>query len=59
MFGYIGRMVQAKGFGWMADHFTKQYNCEVAWNIILWSIVGCAVIAVVLLGFTWKLKPKA
>ncbi len=59
LFGYIGRMVQAKGFGWMADHYTKQYNSETAWMIILWSIVACATVAVILLGFTWRLKPRA
>lgn len=59
LFGYIASAAQATTFGWMADYFTKQYNKEIAWNIILWSIVGCAVIAIILLGFTWKFKPKA
>ena len=59
LFGYLGRVIQASGFGWMADHFGELYDPQTAWNIILWTIVGCAAISVFLLGFTWKLKPKA
>jgi OPA family glycerol-3-phosphate transporter-like MFS transporter len=59
LFGYLGKAAQGAGFGWMSDYFTKQYNSAVAWNIVLWSIVGCAVAAIILLAFTWKLKPKA
>ncbi len=59
LFGYVGRTVQASGFGWMADYFGKSRGSTAAWNIILWTIVGCAIITTILLGFTWKLKPKA
>ncbi len=59
LFGYIGRTVQASGFGWAADYFGKEYGEQTAWNIILWSIIGCAVIAIIMLSFTWKLRPKA
>jgi OPA family glycerol-3-phosphate transporter-like MFS transporter len=59
LFGYVAKAAQATGFGWMVDYFTKRYNNAVAWNMVLWSIVGCSVLAAVLLAFTWKLKPKA
>ena len=59
LFGYIGRVVQGAGFGLMSEHLGKIYGRETAWDVILWTIVGCAVLAVVLLGFTWNLKPKA
>ena len=47
------------GFGWMLDYFTKIYGCKTAWDIILWCVAGCAVLAAISLAFTWKLKPKA
>ena len=59
MFGYIGRTVQAKGFGWMVDHFKEVYSLETAWLIVMYSILGCAVITIVLLALMWRLKPKA
>lgn len=59
MFGYIAKAAQASAFGFMADHYSKIYNIVTAWNIILWTIVGCTVIAMVIMAFTWKLKPKA
>ena len=59
LFGYIGRTVQAKGFGWMLDHFQQLYGKQTAWDIVIYSILGCTLIGVILLAFTWKLKPKA
>jgi len=59
LFGYIGRTVQAEGFGRMLVHFERLYGKQVAWDMVLYSILVCSAIAVVLLAFTWKLKPKA
>ncbi len=59
LFGYLGRVLQAVVFGGMADHLSARYDSQTAWNAILWTIVGCGILAAVLLGFTWKLKPKA
>ena len=59
LFGYIGRTVQAKGFGWAVDHFTALYGQDAAWNIVLYSILICAAIAALLLSLLWKLRPKA
>ncbi|MCA9238985.1 MAG: MFS transporter [Planctomycetales bacterium] len=59
LFGYIARTVQAKGFGWAAHHYTPLYGEEVAWNIILYTILGCAEITGVLLALLWRLTPRA
>lgn len=59
LFGYIAKSVEATGFGWMADYFTELYGKQTAWNIILWTVVGCVGLAVIFMGFTWRLKPKA
>ena len=59
LFGYIGRTIQAKGFGWIAEHFGKLYGPAVGWNMVIWSILGVTVISIILLAFTWNVKPKA
>lgn len=59
LFGYIGRTIQAKGFGWMADYFGNLYGKQTSWDIIILSILGSTIIAILLLAFTWKIKPKA
>ena len=59
LFGYIGRTVQAKGFGWMADHYGQLYGAETAWNLVIFAILGCTLLSIVLLAFTWNIKPKA
>lgn len=59
LFGYIGRTVQAKGFGWMVDYFEGVYSLHTAWLIVMYSIVACAVVAAAVLATMWRLKPKA
>ncbi len=59
LFGYLGRTVQAKGFGWMVHHFGNQYGIEFGWNMVIFAILACTVISIILLAFTWKIKPKA
>jgi OPA family glycerol-3-phosphate transporter-like MFS transporter len=49
-FGYVGRVIQGKGLGWMSQHY--------GWNAALWSIVICTVIAMVLLAFLWNVRPR-
>lgn len=51
LFGYIGRVVQGKGIGWMAQHYS--------WDYALYAVFGSVGIAIVLLAFTWNVKPKA
>jgi OPA family glycerol-3-phosphate transporter-like MFS transporter len=50
LFGYIGRVVQGKGIGWIAQH----YN----WDAALYAVLACCVAAAVLLLFTWNLRPR-
>ncbi len=59
MFGYIGRTVQAKGFGWMVDHFKDIYSLHTAWLIVMYTILACALITIAMLATMWRLKPKA
>ncbi len=59
MWGYIGRTVQAKGFGQIVHEYSKSLGVEAAWGIVLWTIVGCAVAATVLLALSWNSRPKA
>ena len=59
LFGYIGRTVQAKGFGWMVDYFKEIYSLQTAWLIVMYTIVACAIVAIIMLATMWRLKPKA
>ena len=49
-FGYVGRVIQGKGLGYLAQHH--------GWNAALWAVVACALMAVVLLAFLWKVRPR-
>lgn len=51
LFGYIGRVVQGKGIGWIAHHYT--------WDHALYAVLACAGMAAVLLLFTWNFRPRA
>jgi len=57
LFGYVGKMVEAKGLGWTLDHFTPVYGKRVAWDIVIGGIVACTFLAMALLALTWHLKP--
>jgi MFS transporter, OPA family, glycerol-3-phosphate transporter len=59
LFGYIGRTVQAKGFGAMAHHLGARYGAAVAWSAVLWSILGSTGLAILVLAFTWRIRPRA
>jgi OPA family glycerol-3-phosphate transporter-like MFS transporter len=59
LFGYIGRTVQAKGFGRIVDQYTATHGAEAAWNIVLWTILICAGLAALLLALMWKTRPRA
>jgi len=51
LFGYLGRTVQGKGLGWIAERW--------GWDAALWSILGASLLAIVLLAWTWRLRPQA
>ena len=59
LFGYLGRSMQAKGFGWIVDHYGGLYGLETGWNYVIFCILGANVAGIILLCFTWKIKPKA
>jgi OPA family glycerol-3-phosphate transporter-like MFS transporter len=59
LLGYLGRWAQNRSLGRMLDHFTQAYDRPTAWALVIWTIIGCTVTAMVLLAFTWRLKPRA
>jgi OPA family glycerol-3-phosphate transporter-like MFS transporter len=59
MFGYLGKMVQAKGFGWTVKVYSLSHGKDAAWNIVLYAILACAIVATLLLATTWRNKPRA
>lgn len=59
LLGYLGRTIQAKGFGWMLDHFGHLHGPEVAWRIVIATILVCSAIACLLLAFSWLVTARA
>lgn len=49
-FGYVGRVIQGKGLGWVSEHY--------GWNAALWSIVICTIIGMLLLALLWNVRPR-
>jgi OPA family glycerol-3-phosphate transporter-like MFS transporter len=49
-FGYVGRVIQGKGLGWVAQHH--------GWDAGLWFVLGAAAIALILLTFLWNVRPR-
>ncbi|QDV78540.1 MFS transporter [Botrimarina mediterranea] len=58
LFGYAGRTVQAKGFGWAVDHYGAEGGAAAGWNVVLWSILVCAALAFLLLAAVWNLRTR-
>jgi OPA family glycerol-3-phosphate transporter-like MFS transporter len=51
MFGYVGgRVIQGKGIGWLS----QQYG----WDAAFYALLGCITIAIILLAFTWNVRPR-
>jgi OPA family glycerol-3-phosphate transporter-like MFS transporter len=59
LFGYLGRMVQKKGFGNMVDSYGETMGRAAAWNLVLWTVLACAAIAAILLAIMWRTRPRA
>lgn len=59
LMGYLGRTALDTVFGGMLKHYKQVYSIEQAWDLVLYSIVGCTVIAFIMLAFTWNLRPKS
>ena len=49
-FGYVGRVIQGKGLGWISQHY--------GWDPALWAILGCTDIGIILLAFLWNVRPR-
>ncbi|MCB1147039.1 MAG: MFS transporter [Leptospiraceae bacterium] len=49
--GYLGRTVQGKGLGYLSEYYS--------WDAAMIAIVICALLAILMLTFTWNLKPRA
>ncbi|MBI4346612.1 MAG: MFS transporter [Elusimicrobia bacterium] len=50
LFGYLGRVAQGKGIGWIAQHY--------GWTPALHCVLACAVAASLLLALTWNVRPR-
>ncbi len=50
LFGYVGRTVQGKGLGWLAEQY--------GWDMALYAILAASFLAIALLSVTWKLRPR-
>ena len=50
LFGYLGRTVQGKALGAMAEKY--------GWDAALYAILGSTFSGILLLSFTWKLGPR-
>ncbi len=43
----------------MITHYKDVYDLDTAWKIVLYTTLGYTFIAMALLAFTWKMKPRA
>jgi OPA family glycerol-3-phosphate transporter-like MFS transporter len=50
LFGSLGRTAQGKGLGYLVDHYS--------WDVALLAIVISTLCAIILLTFTWNLRPR-
>ena len=49
LFGYLGRTAQGKGIGTLAERY--------GWNAAFYGILASTLVGILLLSWTWKLKP--
>ncbi len=59
LFGYVGKAVYSWWAGRTLDTFTPTLGKEAAWAIPLYVAMGASLLAMMMLGFTWKQRPKA
>jgi len=50
LFGYVGRVLQGKGLGWMAQYY--------GWNTALYAVIVCTLTGLALLACTWNVRPR-
>ena len=51
LFGYLGRTAQGKGIGTLAERY--------GWDAAFYGILASTLLGIVLLSWTWNLKPRA
>ena len=51
LFGYLGRTAQGKGIGTLAERY--------GWNAAFYGILASTLMGILLLSWTWNLKPRA
>ena len=51
LFGYLGRTAQGKGIGTLAERY--------GWNAAFYGILASTLMGILLLSWTWNLKPQA
>lgn len=56
LFGYIGRTVQAKGIGSIAENYGNAYGQDAAWNVVFASIIASGVLATIPLLMMWRVR---
>jgi OPA family glycerol-3-phosphate transporter-like MFS transporter len=49
-FGYVGRVIQGKGLGWVAQHY--------GWDAGLLAVLLCTVAGIGLLALLWNVRPR-
>jgi len=49
-FGYVGRVIEDKGLGWIADRY--------GWDAGIYAVLACTLVAIILLSFTWNVRPR-
>jgi OPA family glycerol-3-phosphate transporter-like MFS transporter len=59
LLGYTGKLVEYKWIGKFVDEYSPSLGAAGAWNVVLLAIFASSVLAAILLGAMWKLRPLA
>lgn len=59
LFGYVGKMVESKGIGRFIDQYGPVLGTATAWTIVIYAVLGCTIIAALLLAVLWRVRPQA
>ncbi len=59
LFGYAGRMVMVKSFGWFMATYEPIMGKEAAWRWVIAAIIASGVMSFLLLALTWRVRPRA
>ena len=55
----LGEPCRRRASASMITHYREVYGLDTAWKIVLYTILACTFMAMALLMFTWKMKPRA